>query len=74
MGSKAKLEGVMELREAIARIDAISAGLKAGEVTLNDDKETLVLHPARVVAVELKAGQKKDKEKISLEISWKKVL
>ncbi|MBF0480789.1 MAG: amphi-Trp domain-containing protein [Desulfovibrionaceae bacterium] len=71
MGSKVKLEGVMELREAIARIEAMSEGMKAGEVKLADDKETLVLHPARVVAVEFKAGQKKDKEKISLEISWK---
>jgi len=72
MGTKVKLEGVMELREAIARIDAMSAGMKTGEVSLGDEKETLVLRPARVVAVELKAGQKKDKEKISLEISWKK--
>jgi amphi-Trp domain-containing protein len=71
MSSKVKLEGVMELREAVARIEALASGLKEGKVVFAGENESLTLTPSRVVSAEFKAGQKKDKEKISLEISWK---
>lgn len=70
--NKLKVEGVMQLTEVIANLEKLAADMKAGLVTLSAGDETLSLAPSVLVNVEMKASQKKDKEKFALEISWKK--
>lgn len=70
--NKIKIEGVMQLTEVIANLEKLVADMKAGVVTLSAGDEALSLAPSVLVNVEMKASQKKDKEKFALEISWKK--
>lgn len=70
--NKIKIEGVMQLSEVIANLEKLVADMQCGKVTLAAGDESLMLSPSVLVNVEMKASQKKDKEKFSLEISWKK--
>ncbi len=70
--NKIKIEGVMQLTEVIANLEKLVADMKAGVVTLSAGDEAVSLEPSVLVNVEMKASQKKDKEKFALEISWKK--
>jgi len=70
--SKIKIEGVMQLSEVIANLEKLVCDMKAGVVTLAAGDESLSLRPSVLVNVDMKASQKKDKEKFALEISWKK--
>lgn len=69
---KIKIEGVMQLSEVIANLEQLVGDMKAGRVVVSAGEESLALSPAVLVNVEMKASQKKEKEKFSLEISWKK--
>lgn len=69
---KIKVEGVMQLSEVIANLEKLVADMKTGFVTLTAGEESLELRPSVLVNVDIKAARKKDKEKFSLEISWKK--
>lgn len=70
--NKIKVEGVMQITEVIANLEKLAADMRAGLVTLAAGDETLTLTPSVLVSVDMKASQKKDKEKFALEISWKK--
>ena len=70
--SRIKVEGVMQITEVIANLEKLVADMKAGLVTLAAGDESLTLRPSVLVNVDMKASQKKDKEKFALEISWKK--
>lgn len=69
---KIKVEGVMQLSEVIANLERMVTEMKSGIVTLTAGEECLELRPSVLVNVDIKASRKKDKEKFSLEISWKK--
>jgi len=70
--NKIKIEGVMQLSEVIANLEKLVADMKTGLVTIAAGDESLSLRPSVLVNVDMKASQKKDKEKFALEISWKK--
>jgi amphi-Trp domain-containing protein len=70
---KIKVEGVMQITEVIANLERLVADMKTGLVTLSAGEESLELRPSVLVNVDMKASRKKDKEKFSLEISWKKL-
>jgi amphi-Trp domain-containing protein len=70
--NKIKIEGVMQLSEVIANLEKLTCDMKSGCVTIAAGDESLALSPSTLVNVEMKASQKKDKEKFALEISWKK--
>ncbi len=70
--NKIKVAGVMQLSEVIANLEKLVADMKAGLVTLSAGDESLTLQPSVLVSVEMKASQKKEKEKFALEISWKR--
>ena len=69
--NKIKVEGVMQISEVIANLEKLICDMKAGCVTIAAGDETLTLRPSVLVNVDMKASQKKDKEKFALEISWK---
>lgn len=70
--NKIKIEGVMQLSEVIANLEKLIEDMKAGVVTLGAGEECLSLQPSVLINVEMKASQKKEKEKFALELSWKK--
>jgi len=75
MGDKAKSE--IKLKETVAvaaaasRLEWIMAGLRAGMLSVSSKGETLKLTPGSVLDLKLKAFQRKDKEKIEIEIEWR---
>lgn len=71
-GNKIKVDGIMELSQAITYLEDILASLKEGVFRLEAGGDSLTLCPEKVVEFEMSVSQKKDKEKFELEISWKK--
>lgn len=69
--NKLEIEGIMERSQVIAYLENLVEGLKAGSVHIQAGHETAVLTPPNIVDFEMEVGQKKEKSKISLEISWR---
>jgi amphi-Trp domain-containing protein len=72
MADKLKVEGVMELREVIARLEELTQGMRDGTVVARVDDEAVELRPSSIVAFELKAKRKHDAESFSLKLRWKR--
>ena len=73
MGKKeVSFEGVMELGKLITYLEDLAASFKSGTVVVQHGDEYVALTPEPVVEMEVEAEQKKDKEKFTLELSWKK--
>lgn len=70
---KVKVEGVMDVREVVAYLEDVLAGFKAGSICMTVGEDCLTLRPRGVMEVGLKVSQKKDKEKLSLEVEWRRV-
>ena len=67
-----KMEGGMDIDSAVAYLERLIDGFKSGNVRLEKGAEVLLLHPAGVLEMEIEAAQKKEKEKISIDLSWKR--
>ncbi len=67
---KLKLDSIMPLDQVISKMEELVASLKQGVLNIQLGQETLRLTPPRVVDFEMKVSKKKDKEKVSMEISW----
>ncbi|GFK94101.1 hypothetical protein NNJEOMEG_01940 [Fundidesulfovibrio magnetotacticus] len=70
---KVKLEGVLETREVVAYLEDVLAGFRAGSVCMTVGEECLTLRPRGMMELSLKASRKKETEKFSLEIAWRRV-
>ncbi len=62
---------IMDVSEVITYLQDLANSLKAGQVCVQQGNEFVTLKPLDLVKVEIEASQKKDKEKFTLEISWK---
>lgn len=67
---KLKIDSVMPLDQVISKLDELATSLKNGSLRIQLGQETMQLTPSGVVDFEMKVSKKKDKEKVSLEISW----
>ncbi len=73
MSKKAvSVEMETEIAKAADTLSQIASAMKAGTISLQKGDESVVLLPEGLVTVELEAVQKSEKEKIKIEISWKK--
>src|SRR5262245_329275 len=69
--SKVKFESVLAREEAVSYFEALIEGLRKGTIQLRQGADTITLKPGPQVAIEVKAGRKNEKEKISFEIAWR---
>jgi amphi-Trp domain-containing protein len=60
----------MEVQDLITYLDDLTAGLKAGNIVVKQGDKSLNLTPPQMIEVEIKAKQKKNKDKFSMELSW----
>ena len=67
---KIKFENTLTRGEAVIYLQAIIDSLKAGSVSLTQGEQSLELSPCETVEVEVKAGKKGTKEKVSFELKW----
>lgn len=70
--NKIKLDSMLDLNQVIEYLDNVLQGLKSGTVNVRLGQESVILHPPSVVDFEMKVSQKKDKDKIAVEIGWRK--
>jgi len=71
MSKKLKVEGTMDLDQAIEYLDNVLASLKEGRIRVETAEDSVTLIPEKVVKFEMSVSQKKDKEKFGVEIAWK---
>lgn len=69
--AKIKFKNDMQRDEAIVYFEALVDGLRKGSLQLQQGNEKLVLEPNGEMKVEIKASRKEDKQKFSMELSWK---
>lgn len=68
--NKLKIEGLMTLPHVITRLEELLESMKKGAVRFQLGEEGVTVFPAEVLNLELKIAKKKDKEKISFELTW----
>ncbi len=68
---KLKVEGTMDLDQAIVYLENVLASLREGRIKVETADDAVTLIPEKVVKFEMSVSQKKDKEKFTVEIAWK---
>jgi amphi-Trp domain-containing protein len=64
-------EKTMRNTELISYLESFIKSLKNGKIVIEQSGKFVCLTPTDMVAVEMEAKQKKGKEKLALEFSWK---
>jgi amphi-Trp domain-containing protein len=73
MGKKeVEMKSKMEIEKAIEVIESLLSGLKKGKVFVQHGDKVIEITPEKTVKLEVEAEQKKDKEKISVKMTWHK--
>lgn len=65
-----KFNCMMPLEEAVSYFEAIVAGLKKGTISFKQGEQSLKLNPPAHLSVDVRAGTRKDRERISFELEW----
>lgn len=65
-----EVKTLMNRDEAIEHLEKLAQCLKAGKVVIERGKRFVSISPEEKISFELECSQKKDKEKISFELSW----
>jgi len=64
-------KSLLQAEQAASYLEDLAASIRAGTVNLSHGDERVVLTPKQTLALELSASEKKDKQKLSLELSWR---
>ena len=67
-----KMKGGMNVDSAVSYLENLIESIKTGAVHLEKGANVMALHPSELLKVEVQAVQKKDKEKITIELAWKR--
>lgn len=70
---KVKIEGSMDRAQVAAHLEDIVKSLSSGALHVRVGEESVLLSPGRVVRFEMEASQKRDKEKLVIEIGWERL-
>lgn len=62
--------GVMDVREAADRLETLARELRAGRLGLASGCKTLLLSPAVMLDVEIRARKGQDREGVDVRLSW----
>ena len=66
-----EFKSAMEREQVAEMLENLAASLRKGTVCAQQEPEHLTLKPADVISVEFSAAQKKGKEKLEIELSWR---
>ena len=61
---------LVDRNDAVLHLEKIVQCLKAGKIVVERGKNFVILSPVEKISFALECSQKKDKEKISFELSW----
>ena len=73
MKSEIKIKGNMDPDTVVAVLEDLLTSFKDGKICIQKDKEFVTLKPGNDIEVEIEAGHKKNKQKLSVELSWRQV-
>lgn len=65
------LKRTMETKQVISYMEDIVSSMKAGTVCVQRGDEFVTLKPSAPIEMEIEAEQKKDKESLVIELSWR---
>ncbi len=65
------LKRTMETKQAISYLEDIVSSMKAGTVCVQRGDEFVTLKPSAPIDMDIEAEQKKDKESLVIELSWR---
>ncbi len=70
--SHKKVESKTQLKrdQVASYLEELAKSLRAGKLLIQCDEDYVYLAPTDVLDLELEASQKKNREKVSLELSW----
>lgn len=68
---KIEIEELMTRDKVADFLRKVAEGLQYGSIELKDEEESLTLSPPDIISMEIGAKQKKDKSKITMEVSWR---
>ncbi len=66
------MKGIVTNQQAVTYLQDIVSSFKSGIICVQHGEEFVTLKPEDMVFLEIEAEQKKDKERIIIELSWKK--
>ena len=66
-----EFKSTMDKEQVAVLLEDLARSIRKGTVCAQQDPEFLTLSPTDIIEVEFEAGQKKGKEKIGLELSWR---
>ncbi len=66
-----ELKGTMDIGRVISHLEEIVNGLKEGTICIQQGTDIVSLKPNSNIEIELEASLKSDKEKLSIELSWR---
>lgn len=67
-----KVEGAVEVPHVIAYLEQLVTALKSGVVRVHRGADQVILGPRGVIGFTLTAGEKGKRQKLTLELSWRK--
>jgi amphi-Trp domain-containing protein len=73
MKSEVKIKRTMEADALADVLDDLAKSIREGTVCVQRGDEFVTLNPGGRMEMELEAGQKKDKQKLSIELSWRQL-
>ena len=68
--AEVSFEGTMTLDKVLSYLEEVTASLRAGSLRVEKGVDSVVLTPADVLTLEVKAKVKKDKQSLQLELAW----
>lgn len=69
--AKVSVEKMLGAKEALAVLEDLVQGFKAGRMTITEGEQSVTLVVPELLELELEAKQKKDKSKLVIELSWR---
>ena len=64
-------EGNVELDQAVSYLENLARSLRSGTVKVEHGGEHITLQPASVIKLEVEARQKRSKESLEFQLSWR---
>lgn len=68
-----RVEGAAELPHVISYLEQLAAALRSGAVRVHRGEEVVVLGPRGVIGFSLAVSDRGKRQKLSLELSWRKL-
>ncbi len=74
MSNNISVKGSMDFNSTLAFLEDLVASIKEKTVCIQRGEEFITLKPTDTIEMEIEAKQKKGKEKLSIELSWRQEL